>query len=204
MATTYSQGVVVSPRLAAFQARLATMHAHFCPRQVLGLRMGLYAGELLALEVPRDDKRLFVFVELDGCLADAVSVSTGAWLGHRTLRLVDHGKTAATFVDVASGRAIRIRPHAEARQRAATYAPGARDRWHAQRDGYQVMPVDELLVADRVVLKIDLERLISTAGHRVSCTACGEEIVNEREILADGRPRCRACTGEAYVGGVRQ
>ena len=198
-----ASAAISSERLAVFQAELARLHAHFCPRQVLGLRMGILAGELLGLALPRSDKRLFVFVETDGCLADAISVSTGAWLGHRTLRLIDHGKTAATFVDTTSRHAIRIWPQGEARSRARLYAPDAKDRWHAQRDGYLVMPVTELLVAERVELNLDLTTLISQPGRRRACTRCGEDIVNEREIVVDGSVRCRACAGEAYFRPLR-
>jgi formylmethanofuran dehydrogenase subunit E len=38
-------------------AEVATKHRHSCPRQVLGIRMGLYAGEVPGLELPRQDKR---------------------------------------------------------------------------------------------------------------------------------------------------
>ncbi len=47
-------------------------HSYLCPRQVLGVRMGLHAAELLKVELPRPDKRLFVFVETDGCMTDGV------------------------------------------------------------------------------------------------------------------------------------
>ena len=50
-------------------------------------------------ELPQTDKRLYTFVETDGCFADGVMVATGCSLGHRTLRLIDYGKVAATFVD---------------------------------------------------------------------------------------------------------
>lgn len=43
--------------------------------------MGLYAGELLDLAVPQSDKRLYTFVETDGCFADRVSVATSYWTG---------------------------------------------------------------------------------------------------------------------------
>jgi formylmethanofuran dehydrogenase subunit E len=52
-------------------------HIHLCPRQVLGARMGLYAGELLGLDLPQDDKRLMVIVETDGCMLDGVGAATG-------------------------------------------------------------------------------------------------------------------------------
>ncbi len=184
--------------LADALAKVAPLHDHLCPRQVLGVRMGRYAGELLGLELPRSDKRLYVFVETDGCVADSISVATGCWLGHRTLRLIDHGKTAATFVDVRAGRAFRIWPHPAARRRAVDRLPDARSRWHAQRDGYQTMAVSELLCAQPVRLTVDLEAIASRPGVRVTCAACGEEIVNERERLVQGVPYCRGCAGERY------
>ena len=160
--------------------------------------MGLYAGEILGLDLPRTDKRLFVFIETDGCLADSVSAATGCSLGHRTMRLVDHGKTAATFIDTVTASAIRISPHPAARSRAAAYAPAARGRWHAQRDAYQLMPSEELLRAERVSLGVDLAAIISRPGRRVTCAACGEEIMNEREIILGGYSHCRGCAGERY------
>jgi formylmethanofuran dehydrogenase subunit E len=82
--------------------RSAELHNHLCPRQVLGVRIGMYAGELLGLELPQTDKRLYTFVETDGCFADGVSVAAGCWLGRRTMRLMDYGKVAAVFVDTCS------------------------------------------------------------------------------------------------------
>lgn len=124
------------PALAACFDRLAKLHSRLCPRQVLGVRMGLHAAELLDVDVPQTDKRLFTLIEMDGCLADGISVATGCWFGRRTLRLIDYGKVAATVVDTYTERAIRVWPHPLARTRAAAYAPGAPTRWHAQLAGY--------------------------------------------------------------------
>jgi formylmethanofuran dehydrogenase subunit E len=82
-----------------FKASAERHHDHLCPRQVLGVRMGIYAAELLALDLPQNDKRLFTFVETDGCLIDGLAVATGCWVGNRTMRVIDYGKSAATFVD---------------------------------------------------------------------------------------------------------
>jgi formylmethanofuran dehydrogenase subunit E len=161
--------------------------------------MGLYAGRLLGLQLPRHDKRVLTFIETDGCLADGLSAATGCWFGRRTLRLVDFGKVAATFVDTQTGRAVRVWPRLRARQRAALYAPEAQSSWHAQRDGYQRMPDDELLAARFVEVLAPLETIISKPGIRVTCAACREEIMNEREVIVDGRALCRGCAGEKYV-----
>jgi len=46
-------------------AESAKRHKHLCPRQVLGARMGLFAAELLGIELPRRDKRLLVISETE-------------------------------------------------------------------------------------------------------------------------------------------
>jgi formylmethanofuran dehydrogenase subunit E len=188
----------MTPSLADLLAASAELHRHVCPRQVLGVRMGLWAGELLELTLPQSDKRLLTIAETDGCFADGVAVATNCWVGQRTLRIEDYGKVAATFVDTHTGRAIRLAPHPQARQQAAVYAPTARNRWAAMLVGYQAMPVSELLVAQRVTLTTPAANLISRAGHRVRCDHCGEEIINERELRRDELTLCRACAGEGY------
>src|SRR5690349_12395748 len=132
--------------------RCAELHRHVCPRQVLGIRMGLWAGELLALELPQKNKRLLAIVETDGCFSDGVAVASNCWVGRRTMRVEDYGKVAATFVDTQTGISWRFAPHPAVRSQAALYAEGATNRWQAMLIGYQQMPVEELLVAQKVEL----------------------------------------------------
>ncbi len=176
----------------------AARHAHLCPRQVLGVRMGLLAGKVLDLDLPQADKRLFTFVECDGCGMGGIEVATGCRVDRRTLRVMDFGKMAATFVDTRTGRAVRIKPHPASRQRAEQYAPENTDAWHTQLEAYQVMPDDELFVARPVELTVSLERIISRHGLRAICEDCGEEITNQREVLVGGRVLCRSCAGDGY------
>jgi formylmethanofuran dehydrogenase subunit E len=173
------------------------LHRHLCPRQVLGVRMGLYAGEQLGLALPQTDKRLYTFVETDGCAADGIAVATNCWVGRRTLRVEDLGKVAATFVDTHTGRAVRIVPRPEARSQARVLAPEARSVWEAQLLGYQRLPAEQMLSAQAVCLTTPIEVILSRPGHRVPCEACGEEILNEREVVRAGRVLCRTCAGQA-------
>lgn len=198
----------MSPRLVDVERKMADItdllkltaaqHDHLCPRQVLGVRMGMYAAELLQLDLPQTDKRLITFVETDGCFADGVSAATGCSLGHRTMRLMDFGKVAATFVDTKTEQAKRIYPHPDSRISARLCQPDARSRWHAQLAAYQMMPVEQMLCWQPVTLTLSLQQIISRHGVRVNCSICGEEIINEREIITDGQPLCRACAGDVY------
>jgi formylmethanofuran dehydrogenase subunit E len=148
--------------------------------------------------VPRDDKLLLAIVESDGCFADGVSVATGCTVGHRTLRVEDYGKVAATFVDVQTGRALRLAPRLDVRQRAWAYVPGETRQYFAQLHAYQVMPEEELLSVQEVQLTTPVGALISRPGIRINCVVCGEEIINEREIYIEGAGICRACAGQPY------
>jgi formylmethanofuran dehydrogenase subunit E len=178
----------------------AKYHRHLCPRQVLGVRMGLLAGEMLGLDMPQPHKRkrLFTIVETDGCAADGVSVATNCWVGRRTLRVEDYGKVAATFVDKKTGQAVRIVPRDTIRQEASSFAPEARNKWEAMLFGYQNMPATDLLLVQEVTLKTPIEKIISRPRQKAICDVCGEEIMNEREIAGGGMVLCRACAGQAY------
>ncbi len=175
---------------------------HLCPRQVLGVRMGMYAGELFQVNLPQADKRLFAFVETDGCWTDGIAVATGCWWGRRTMYLIDYGKTAATFVDRETHRAVRVSPFLQSRTRAAAYAPNAPDRWHAQLEAYQVMPTEELLQAREVEVTVSLKQLISAHGRRVECAVCGEDIIDARQVRRGEQVLCRACADGAYYGEI--
>jgi formylmethanofuran dehydrogenase subunit E len=189
------------------------LHSHLCPRLVLGVRMARVGALALGLEIPRQDKGLLVIAETDGCFLDGLAVTAGVSPGHRTLRIEDYGKVAATFVDVQTGAATRLAPRPDVRVRAREDAPDETRHYFAQLTGYQIMPDHELFSMTPVILSTPVADLISRAGVRTMCALCGEEIINEREIVVDGAAYCRSCWGQTYYqmaapamqvfGGVR-
>lgn len=176
----------------------AARHDHLCPRQILGARIGLAGLAALGFDEPPAKKRLLTIVETDGCFADGIEVATGCTVGHRTLRVEDYGKVAAVFVDVITGRSLRVAPVTDIRQRAYAYASDEPRHYFAQMKAYQIMPDHEMLTITEAQLITSIQAIVSRPGVRVSCDLCGEEIMNEREIHRDGLVLCRACAGEAY------
>lgn len=185
-------------RLESILYESAKHHKHLCPRQVLGARMSLLAGEVLGLQLPRRDKRMLVMAETDGCTVDRIIAATGCHVGGRTLRVLDFGKVAATFVDTATEDAIRIVPSGQSRSLALNQAPYARNDWEAMLLGYQVMPVEDLFSIQHVLLKSSLADIISKPSMKAQCEACSEEIINGRQVLLDGTILCRSCAGQKY------
>ena len=85
----------------------ARFHGHLCPMLALGYRMGRLA--LKKLDRAREGgMKLLAVVEFQNCLADGIAFVTGATFGKGTLILKPHGKFAASFYDLASGRSLRI------------------------------------------------------------------------------------------------
>jgi len=173
-------------------------HRHVCPRQVLGARMGLFAAELLNLNLPRADKRLLVISETDGCTVDGLIAATGCHVGGRTLHILDFGKVAATFVDTCTGTSLRLAPAPSARTLALDYAPNARNRWEAMLHAYQIIPAKELFSLQQVQLTSTFVKFISGPNKKALCKICKEEIINGRELIRDGLTLCQSCAGNSY------
>ena len=173
-------------------------HSHLCPRQILGVRIGLAGLAALGFAQPPAKKRLLVILETDGCFADGVMAATACSVGHRTLRVEDYGKAAATFVDTGTGRAVRVAPAVDIREQALARVPEEPRHYFAQMKAYRILPDEQMLTIADVQLVAPVEQIVSRPGIRVDCAICGEEIMNEREVERGGMVLCRTCAGLSY------
>jgi formylmethanofuran dehydrogenase subunit E len=173
-------------------------HKHLCPRQILGVRIGLKGMAVLGFEVSLRHKHLLVISETDGCFIDGIIAVTKCTVGHRTLRIEDYGKIAATFINTKTNFAIRIAPALDVREKANIYAPEENRHYFAQMQAYQSMPDDELMNVQEIELNINIQEIISHSGKRVNCERCGEEIINEREVIFEGKVYCKSCAQSRY------
>lgn len=177
----------------------ATMHrGSICPGQVLGVRMAMLGCQLLGIDEPTHGKRLIVYVEIDRCMADAIAAVTGCRLGKRTLKYMDYGKCACTFVDTSTGRAIRISARDDSRSHVWRYAPFSLDKIAAQREAYKSMPEDELFIVQEALVNIPDYDQPGRPVSRVICAICGEGINDRREVRSNGQILCRACAQGSY------
>jgi len=192
----------MTQNLSILLQKSASEHSHLCPRQVLGVRMGLAGLAFLGVKAPVTTKTLLVIIETDGCFADGMRVATGATIGHRTLRVADLGKIAATFIDLKTGASLRLAPRLDIRTRAVIYAPEEKRRYIAQLKGYQIMPDDELFSFQRVELQIPPTQIISHQNARAHCSNCGEEVINKREVVVEGEVLCQTCAYGGYYRSI--
>jgi formylmethanofuran dehydrogenase subunit E len=145
-----------------------------------------------------DRKRLVTFVEIDRCATDAVSLVTGCRLGKRALKFRDWGKMAATFVDVSTGRAVRVVARESSKARAKALHPEIADKNRQQMLAYREMLDEELFDCQAVEVALPPEEFPGYKAERVECEACGEGINFRREVRREGKILCRGCAGERY------
>lgn len=175
-------------------------HGHLCAGQVLGVRLAMLGLQKLGIDDPhgKDRKRLVTFVEIDRCATDAVAVVTGCRLGKRALKFRDWGKMAATFVDVSTGKAIRVAAKESSKSRAREMHPEIANKNQQQMRAYREMSDEDLFATQWVKVELPPEEFPGYKGERVACEACGEGISFQREVRRDGKVLCRACAGETY------
>ena len=182
-------------------------HGHICAGQVLGVRMAMLGLQKLGIDDPQNNKeerkRLVTFVEIDRCATDAVAVVTGCRLGKRALKFRDWGKMAATFVDVSTGRAVRISAKESSKALAGQMHPELASKNQQQMLAYREMSDDDLFATQWVKVELPPEEFPGYKGERVVCEVCGEGINFRREVHQEGKVLCQCCAGDSYYKPLR-
>ena len=184
--------------LAEYLDLAAVAHGHLCAGQVLGVRLAMLGLRELGIDDPiAERKRIVTYVEIARCITDAIALVANCRLGKRALKFRDWGKVAATFVDLQTGRAVRIAAKESSKEAAREMFPGL-PKDAGQQKAYAALSEDVLFDKKWVKVQVQPEDLPGFKGPRVVCAECGEGINFKREVLQDGRTLCRSCAGERY------
>lgn len=167
-------------------------HGHVCPGIVLGTRLAIAGLRELGMDPHKENRNLIVYMEIDRCGADAVQAITGCSLGHRNLKFRDFGKFAAVFVDIGTGKAVRV-------------AINEKDR--AKHDLLETkevikclgeIPEPEILKIERVQIDIPDDDIPGFPHHKETCSVCGEQVMDNRHVTVNGKVLCRNCGAKPY------
>jgi len=180
------------------------IHGHLCAGQVLGVRMSMLGLREIGISDPKgtDRKSLIVFVEMDRCATDAVQSVTGCSLGKRSMKFMDYGKMAATFLNLKTGKAMRIIAREDSREKAKEYFPEIENKYAGQLEAYKIMSDEELFGVMEVAVKVAPQDMPGRPMRRVQCDSCGEHVQDMREVCQDGKVRCVACAKGGYYTPV--
>ncbi len=185
----------------------AAAHGHLCPGQAVGVRMAILGCKLIGLDEPKrldQIKKLIVYVEMDRCTADAVAHVTGVKLGRRSLKFMDYGIMAATFLNLETGKAFRVISTEESRSLASVYAPEIEQKHLQQLAAYKRMPDSVLFRVQQVEVAINEFDLPGPTRCKVVCDQCGQVVRDRREVIKEGCKLCRPCAADAYFSNARE
>lgn len=188
---------------AAFETLLqdsVKVHGHLCAGQVLGVRMSMLGLREIGISDPKgsDRKSLIVFVEMDRCATDAVQSVTGCSLGKRSMKFMDYGKMAATFLNLKTNKAMRIIAREDSREKAKERFPEIENKYAGQLEAYKIMSDEELFDMMKVAVNLRQEDMPGRPMRRVQCDSCGEHVQDMREVYQDGNVLCVACATGGY------
>jgi formylmethanofuran dehydrogenase subunit E len=178
-------------------------HGDVCAGIVLGTRLALLGLEAIGIGDPKgkDRKDLIVYVETDRCATDAILSVTGCHPGKRSMKILDYGKMAATFINLRTGKAVRVVVRSK-EQPGSTRTREAMDReTPLDLEEYVVMPADKLFILQDVTVPLRPEDMPGKPLQISVCSVCGEQVMDKREIVRDGRILCKPCSeGTTYYG----
>jgi formylmethanofuran dehydrogenase subunit E len=177
------------------------LHGHICPGQLLGVRMALLGCRLIGVEEPRgaDRKKLLVWVEIDRCMTDALSAVTGTRLGRRSMKFVDYGKVAATFLNTETGQAVRIVAKDESRELADSRYPQIENKKERQLLAYREASDEEIFRIESVSVEYGEMDVPGRPRRRVKCASCDEGINDGKDVEGKGGVTlCVPCSSGGY------
>lgn len=165
-----------------------TYHGHLCSGQILGVRMARMALNLMGITESKVSKELIVYAETDRCLTDAIGTVTGCKIGRRSLKWLDYGKSAATFVNIKTGEAIRIY------RKYRIFPPEGEDVVAF----YNGVKDEEMFSVQKVRVDFKPEDLPGKPLDAIICPSCGEEVIDGRQVIKKGVAVCKACAFGSY------
>lgn len=176
------------------------IHGHICAGQVIGVRMCMLALSLIGIDDPKgnDRKKLYTIVEIDRCATDAIQSVTGCSLGKRSMKHIDHGVMAATFVNLDTSKSVRVTALEESRELSKKYCNNIEDKYKRQLAAYKIMPDSELFRVENVTVNIPLEDLPGRPTKRVRCDQCADWVQDNRDVEIAGKVLCKGCAGGRY------
>ncbi len=174
--------------------RAVSFHGHLCLGQVLGVHLAERGIEIIRTTDPNE---IIVYVENDRCIADAIQIITGTRLGRRSMKLVNYGKMAATFINTRTGDAYRVWVSGKVNEMIGEINIDLHER-EKQYTTILEADSDDIVSVQRVSVNIPPWEMPGKPQRTVICLRCKEKVMDGKDVLNDEGSLCLACAGEPY------
>ncbi len=177
-------------------------HGDLCAGITLGTRMSILGLKAIGIEDPKgkDRKNLVVYVETDRCASDAILAVTGCHPGKRSMKILDFGKMAATFINLQTGKAVRV--VVKDKDGGKEYTPEMVEK-EPHTEAYAMAPAEDLFEVAEVEVDLKPEDMPGKPLRIVTCASCGERVMDMREVRKGGESFCRPCAENKFYYRVK-
>ena len=173
-------------------AEAKEFHGDDCGGIHMGTRMAISGMRAVEIHDPKgeDRKDLMVFMEIDRCPADAILAVTGCHPGKRTMKMLDYGKMAATFINTKTNKAVRV----SAKNRQGNEIK-SREMIENQpmTDDFAALTDDELFTVTEVRVHLCTGDKPGRPVRSISCASYGEQVLDMKDVEINGKYYCRPC-----------
>ncbi|MDY6893512.1 MAG: FmdE family protein [Chloroflexota bacterium] len=188
------------------------LHGHFCPGSAMGVKAAARAVKELGVRSTGMEE-VVAIVETNNCFSDGVQMVTGCSFGNNGLVYRDYGKTAFTLAK-RTGEGVRVSVNFDRVNQERS--PEANELWDKvvikqsrsedesrrltelwKELSFKVLELPDEEVLDVKKVNIDVlayARIFSS----VKCSVCGENVMEPRVRMKDGKPICLPCSDQAY------
>jgi formylmethanofuran dehydrogenase subunit E len=188
------------------------LHGHYCSFSALGVKAGARAMRELGIGKSTGMEEVVAIVETNSCFSDGVQIVTGCSFGNNALIYRDYGKTAFTLAK-RSGEGLRIAVKPDSVQEQAPEASALFRKVIVERRGTEAdqarvrklwvdisfklldVPDEDVFFIQRVNIDVPSYARIFDS---VKCSVCGENIMEPRARVREGKPVCLPCSGQDY------
>jgi formylmethanofuran dehydrogenase subunit E len=188
------------------------LHGHYCSFSALGVKAGARAMRELGIRKSTGIEEVVAIVETNNCFSDGVQIVTGCSLGNNALIYRDYGKTAVTLAKRSgAGLRIAVKPDCleeQAPEAASLFRKVIVERQGTEEDQTRVrelwvdisfkmldVPDEDVFFINRVNIEVPSYARIFDS---VRCSVCGENIMEPRARIREGKPICLSCSGSEY------
>ena len=135
---------------------------------------------------------------MDRCATDAIQAVTGCSLGKRSLKFLDYGKMATTFLNLGTEQGGEDRRTGRLPNQGKEYFPEISDKYEAQIEAYKFMTDEQPFTVMEVTVNVATQDMPGRPLRRVQCNVCGEDVQDMREVYRDGKALLPCAAGGYY------
>ncbi len=204
--------------LKGLLGKAGEIHGHYCSHVALGV-MATYIGfKKLGIADSTGMEEILAIVECNNCFVDGIQGISGCALGNNALIYKDFGKTAVTFINRKTNKAVRLASKysgpdtakdPEAAEAMALFDRAVKKReklspsemkrmkelWTKSSFAMLSKPENELFD----VKFVDPEAIAyAPIFDSIQCSMCGESAMETRVRMKGTKPVCIPCAGNEY------